>query len=257
MRRIISIASLVGILASAGAAQAAPNTCAEADNAIGCCDGEVNYYCTNGSNTVGSKTCGGGQVCGWDTQTGEYACVQPPTITDPTGQHPIACGMPTTGGNCGITTGNATCDACINASCCAQSAACSNDPKCVACLNETPVCNNDGVAALLENCVQGRCATQCAPAATTTSSSSSTTASSSSSSSSSGRTTASSTTATSGAGGAGGAAGFIVGSGGSGGFVGVGNGVACSAAPGPGGDGAAWIAALALATLGARRRRAQ
>jgi hypothetical protein len=65
-----------------------PTTCAEADHAIGCCDGNVLYYCDP---TLKKKTCTGGEVCGWDTSSSFYDCVSPPGHADPMGTYPLAC----------------------------------------------------------------------------------------------------------------------------------------------------------------------
>ena len=70
-----------------------PTTCAEANNAIGCCgpDGKA-YYCTGsgtGGMTVKAKTCTTGTVCGWDTAKHYYYCVASPG-TAPAGD-PMTC----------------------------------------------------------------------------------------------------------------------------------------------------------------------
>jgi hypothetical protein len=67
-----------------------PTTCAEANQSYGCCgtDGVV-YYCSMG--VLKSKTCTGTYVCGWSTMYSDYSCVPPPSGTDPSGTHPIAC----------------------------------------------------------------------------------------------------------------------------------------------------------------------
>jgi hypothetical protein len=66
-----------------------PTTCTEADNAAGCCVGNVVYYCE--STTLETKTCSGSDVCGWDSTKGYYYCVAPPGGADPSGTYPIAC----------------------------------------------------------------------------------------------------------------------------------------------------------------------
>jgi hypothetical protein len=69
----------------------APTNCAQADNSIGCCDGNTLYYCEAGEGfEVNCAT--SGQVCGWSgsVHTG-YDCVSGPATADPSGTYPIAC----------------------------------------------------------------------------------------------------------------------------------------------------------------------
>jgi hypothetical protein len=70
-----------------------PTTCAEANDAIGCCGPNGNvYYCTGsgaGGTTVTAKTCSSGEVCGWDSTKGYYYCVTTPGTAPP--GDPIAC----------------------------------------------------------------------------------------------------------------------------------------------------------------------
>jgi hypothetical protein len=66
-----------------------PTTCTEADNAIGCCAGNVVYYCEK--TTLETKTCSGTDVCGWDKTEGYYYCVASPGGADPSGTYPLAC----------------------------------------------------------------------------------------------------------------------------------------------------------------------
>jgi hypothetical protein len=67
-----------------------PTTCAEADNAFGCCAGNVLYYCK--TTTLASTTCSGTTpACGWETSKSYYNCVAAPGVADPGGTHPLAC----------------------------------------------------------------------------------------------------------------------------------------------------------------------
>jgi hypothetical protein len=66
-----------------------PTTCTEADNAVGCCAGNVLYYCM--TTTLATKTCTGSEVCGWDSSKGYYDCVAAPGGADPSGTYPLAC----------------------------------------------------------------------------------------------------------------------------------------------------------------------
>jgi hypothetical protein len=72
-----------------GGSGKAPKTCAEADSKVGCCDGNVLYYCE--TTTLTSKKCSGSDVCGWDSTSSYYGCVAPPGGADPSGTHPLAC----------------------------------------------------------------------------------------------------------------------------------------------------------------------
>jgi hypothetical protein len=66
-----------------------PTTCKEADDDIGCCVGDVLYYCV--TTTLTKQTCKGTKVCGWSKADDYYACVAPPGGADPSGTYPIAC----------------------------------------------------------------------------------------------------------------------------------------------------------------------
>lgn len=71
-----------------GGSGTAPTTCTEADGKIGCCDGNVLYYC---SSSLTSKKCSGSDVCGWDKSSSYYGCVAAPGGADPSGTYPLAC----------------------------------------------------------------------------------------------------------------------------------------------------------------------
>jgi hypothetical protein len=73
-----------------GVGAVAPTTCAQADEKVGCCVGNDLYYC-KGTTSVTSKTCAGGDVCGWLPSEGYYDCVAPPGNADPSGTHSIVC----------------------------------------------------------------------------------------------------------------------------------------------------------------------
>ena len=103
------------------------------------------------------------------------------------------------GMNCGLTTGDPDCDACINGLCCAQATACVNDNNCLTCLSANPPCTTDPAATNLEDCLAMSCSAQCGGGSSTSSASSS----SGTISSSSGTVTTSSSGSSSGGGGAG------------------------------------------------------
>jgi hypothetical protein len=69
----------------------APTSCAQASGYAGCCVGDTFYYCGKSSGGVTPKPCPSGQTCGWDATGSYYACVAPPGVADPSGQHPRAC----------------------------------------------------------------------------------------------------------------------------------------------------------------------
>ncbi len=184
----------------------APTTCSQADGTVGCCEGNVNYYCTTG-NQLEQTTCTGGKVCGWSASLGYYACVKPPGGSDPSNTYPLACGgsssttgtgssttgtgSSTTGTGvsstsagstssssgsmgCGFTTGVAACDDCLSASCCAQETACANDATCTTCVTSaTPPasCNTDTLVTAFADCFNNTCATQCGSGSSSSSSS--------------------------------------------------------------------------------------
>jgi hypothetical protein len=79
---------------------------------------------------------------------------------------------------CGVQTGNATCDTCLDTSCCSQGQACANAPnnaclnlfQCIGGCNGNATCqqncqttNQAGVASAqaLSQCINGSCGTQC------------------------------------------------------------------------------------------------
>ena len=66
-----------------------PTTCAEANMTIGCCAGNVLYYCK--TTTLTSKACTGTTVCGWNATSSYYGCVAAPGGADPSGTNPLAC----------------------------------------------------------------------------------------------------------------------------------------------------------------------
>lgn len=77
-----------------------PTTCDEAHGGPGCCGPDGNaYYFESGS--LGVEKCADqGLVCGWDADSGFYACVSA-KAEDPDGKYPIACGgTPLTGVGC-------------------------------------------------------------------------------------------------------------------------------------------------------------
>ncbi len=291
MRRKLSIIALTAILtAGAGVAYAAgPANCDDADGVIGCCIGNDNYFCASGSSTVTESTCSSGKVCGWNASKGYYGCVSPPAESDPTDTFPLACGggssttsssstaasssSSTTAASssssssstaasssssssgstsCGLTTGDPTCDACIDANCCAEATACADDPDCVSCLEENPICDTSQTATDFEDCLETSCAVECSGSGTGGASASS--------------STTSGGTGGSGTGGAGGSVGTtttvtVGGSSGTGargsggGFGAVGSGIACNASSGSHHDGFVGMVAVALAVLAGRRRR--
>jgi MYXO-CTERM domain-containing protein len=71
-----------------------PQTCAEADQGVGCCaaSGEL-FYCTV-HNVLTGMTCGNGTVCGWNAAMGYYDCVPSPGGADPSGTYPMECAGP-------------------------------------------------------------------------------------------------------------------------------------------------------------------
>jgi hypothetical protein len=172
-----------------------PMTCGDADGTVGCCEGNVNYYC-NSSNQVAQKACTGTKVCGWSAANGYYACVAPPGGADPSGTYPLACGgstgSSTTGTSsssssasstssssgsmsCGFTTGDATCDDCLTASCCAAETACANDTTCTSCVTSSAPpasCDTNALASAFADCFNTSCGTQCGAGSSSSSSSS-------------------------------------------------------------------------------------
>jgi len=76
---------------SGNSSGSAPTNCSQAGGYAGCCYDNTYYYCANGSSTLTKKTCPSGQVCGWSSSKGYYACVAPPAEADPSNQYPIDC----------------------------------------------------------------------------------------------------------------------------------------------------------------------
>jgi hypothetical protein len=104
--------------------------------------------------------------------------------------------------SCGLTTGDATCDACLDTACCAESTACVNDASCISCLTSSSPpasCNSDTAVTGFAACYQSHCATACGGSSSSSSSSGGTTTSSSSSSSSGATSSSSSSSSSSGA----------------------------------------------------------
>jgi hypothetical protein len=71
-------------------AGAVPTTCQQADNTVGCCVGDVLYFCSAGMN-VTQQACATGTVCGWNAAGPYYDCVMLPGGSDPSKTYPIAC----------------------------------------------------------------------------------------------------------------------------------------------------------------------
>ena len=94
VRELVFMAILIAVVgAPAEAIAGAPTSCAQADNQVGCCSGEVLYYCGNAGGPVKTVTCSAGTVCGWNATDGDYDCVAPPGGVDPSRMYPIACGV--------------------------------------------------------------------------------------------------------------------------------------------------------------------
>ncbi len=84
-------------------------------------------------------------------------------------------GSPPPAGSCGLTSGVATCDACLDASCCGQTTSCITDSDCVAIVNCYNGCSDATCAAACDSahptgltklnavlsCAQGSCGTTC------------------------------------------------------------------------------------------------
>jgi hypothetical protein len=77
--------------AKGGGGGTAPASCSEANGSVGCCVGNVLYYCGSSSSSVKTKTCSGSEACGWNSSDSYYGCVSSPGGADPSGQNPIAC----------------------------------------------------------------------------------------------------------------------------------------------------------------------
>jgi hypothetical protein len=77
------------------------------------------------------------------------------------GADPLCAGLP----KCGMKQGSDSCNACLEGSCCAQSAACGADGHCYRCTRtpETEGCATDTLYQNLQACKATSCATECAP----------------------------------------------------------------------------------------------
>jgi MYXO-CTERM domain-containing protein len=178
----------------------APTSCSQADGTVGCCYGNVNFYCTT-QGTVASQDCtAAGGTCGWDPTAnkgkGWYDCTG--SGADPSGTYPLACGGGTTSSSSGTTsssstsssgttsssssgsvaacsgaqpTGDPTCDACIDgdASCCTAFNNCVNDAPasgdscgtCASSASPPSDCTNDAAYNAWVACLTGPCSTAC------------------------------------------------------------------------------------------------
>jgi hypothetical protein len=76
---------------SGGGGSGVPADCAEANRNVGCCDGNVDYYCRSGSTMLTKEICDDGNVCGWNAQEGYYDCVDAPGGADPSHTYPRDC----------------------------------------------------------------------------------------------------------------------------------------------------------------------
>jgi hypothetical protein len=77
--------------------------------------------------------------------------------------------------SCGLTSGDVTCDACLDGSCCSQTESCLGDAECVALIECYDACSDDACAAACDTahpsgktglgavmtCVQSSCASAC------------------------------------------------------------------------------------------------
>jgi hypothetical protein len=84
-------------------------------------------------------------------------------------------GSGSAGGSCGLTSGEATCDSCLNATCCGQTTTCIDDADCVALVRCYDACSDDACASACDashpgglsklnpvvSCAQSGCGTQC------------------------------------------------------------------------------------------------
>jgi len=67
-------------------------------------------------------------------------------------------------GACGVMSSDATCNTCLDASCCSQGSACASDSACLSCLGmTTPAasCSSDAAYAGLTSCIDTTCGTAC------------------------------------------------------------------------------------------------
>ncbi len=176
------------------------------------------------------------------------------------------------GGECGLTSNDPACDACLTGKCCGQAQDCVADSSCTNCLqaaNPPPACNNDAAYVALFDCLNNNCAMACGGGSSSSSSSSSSTGSSSSSTSTSSAGGSTSSSGGVGGGGVGGGSGSGNGSGNGGangtgtgsganngtggGDVTIGNG--CSASGSSNGSGAPLLGLFFGVALAVSRRR--
>jgi hypothetical protein len=70
-----------------------PWMCDQADGNIGCCDGNLSYYCEGegGTGTLTMTSCSAGDVCGWSTSELGYRCVPSPAPVPPDGTPSSEC----------------------------------------------------------------------------------------------------------------------------------------------------------------------
>jgi MYXO-CTERM domain-containing protein len=200
------------------------NKCITLNNCLGACQTQACVtQCVNAAGQTAVNELNAVQSCICNT-----ACVSE-CVVECGGSSSSSSSSSSSGGACGLQSGDATCDACIDGSCCGQAQDCVADSSCTNCLNAAnppPACNNDAAYVALFACLDSKCVAACGGSSSSSSSSSST-------SSSSGSTTSSSNGGVGGGGVGGGGVGG--GSGGNGSGTGSGSGSGNTTGSGAGG----------------------
>jgi len=159
----------------AGSAQAMCDTCAKASQ-TGACQTQATACQNDAACTTLSSCLGGCTTTACDsacqTTAGTTAVAELNSFntcicdTACTSQCAASCAS---SGACGITSSDATCNTCLDTSCCSQGSACADDAACLPCLGSaTPPasCSSDAAYVALTSCIDTTCGTACGTSTT-------------------------------------------------------------------------------------------
>jgi hypothetical protein len=158
----------------AGSAAAMCDSCAQASQ-TGACMAQA-QACANDAACATLSTCLGGcttTACDTTCQNAASTTAQAELNAYETCICNTACTAPCAaqcaGGGCGVMSSDATCNTCLDTSCCSQGSACASDGTCLTCLGEaTPAasCSSNAAYTALTTCIDTTCGTACGSSAT-------------------------------------------------------------------------------------------
>jgi MYXO-CTERM domain-containing protein len=140
---------------------------------VNTCTSQAGSAATNELNAYYSCICDTGCVTECATECGGSTSSSSSSSSS-SGSTSSSSGSTSGGPTCGLATGNATCDTCIEGSCCAFAQNCTADANCVACAGGAGTdCANSTALNALTTCLSTQCGAQCGTGSASSSSSSS------------------------------------------------------------------------------------